>query len=83
MLFDVAASAAATEVIKILETQPFIPLVTSPEVVIKELPDWTDGTQPRHLAAVVHGFISAKRSRGSLWFGLSWWTHGKNSPKEI
>ena len=43
MLLDVTASAAATEVIKILETQAFIPLVTSPEVVIKELPDWTRG----------------------------------------
>ena len=46
MLLDVAASAAATEVIKILKTQPFIPLVMSPEVVIKELPDWTEGYNP-------------------------------------
>ena len=43
MLLDVTASVAATEVIKILETQPFIPLVMSPEVVIKEPPDWTRG----------------------------------------
>ena len=55
MLLDVAASAAATEVIKFLETQAFIPLMTSQEVVIKELSDWLKKIQSRHLAAVAMG----------------------------